>query len=486
MSTDPTTTVVEFPARIREIRSYRGLDLADEAWKARLASGTATRDDLVVWILTIDDAGYETIPGSMGMQWIWNHPHEFAELVGDVDEFILELLEQVDAAIADSHEGTARETDISHLRWWFFKSFPCKRELMTLLSPTMRELWVSEIYTRFGANNNGWIDSVVRLGVPRQVIAAAILKRLGDIEDPRDFLEYGHSNRSSQPWSALWSLGITREEMDRLRPQIQQDPSVGLTEIERRLAAGTIPREGDFHSFHDFHLWDVLTNEELYQALLVCAEKSPNRTMAIMDDAEVKCRLTLEQVDRLVTSIMRKLTSLHGLTLEMLERHLTLSGREILARQLVPVKADYLGKMTAQFLFKVLCELPKNKREAFFWDVIVPVVGEVNPIRLYTAWRQLELNERDLEDTLRDKLDREGYAIGTIREGTIPSGKRQGQRQWYVEIRGVRYVCDSDLHRRFYPKAGMEVAFSFERAHWLVPNRVAVVVMTPIMEDIKY
>ncbi|PJA45668.1 hypothetical protein CO174_01905, partial [Candidatus Uhrbacteria bacterium CG_4_9_14_3_um_filter_50_9] len=262
---------------------------------------------------------------------------------------------------------------------------------MALLSPTMRELWISEIYPRFGASNDGWVSSAIRLGVSRQIIADAILKRMRETDMAPAFIEYGYADRPSQPWSALWSLGVSRDQMDRLRPQIQQNPSIGVNEIERRLAAGTIPQENDFHSFYGFHLWDVLTNEELYEALMVCAEKSPNRTLKAMDLEEVKRRLTLEQIDRIVTAILTKLTSLEHLTLETVERHYTLSGREIIAHQLKPIKLDYLSKMTAQFLFKVLCEMQKGKREAFFWDVVVPVVGDVSPVRLYSAWRQLEL-----------------------------------------------------------------------------------------------
>lgn len=479
---DTNGTLISFPVRVREVRNFSERRRADEAWRTRLNSDTATREDLVIWVLTIDNPEYDAIPGSMGMEWIQNHPQKFKELVGDVDDFILELLIRIEEEEANPKDDTVQENNITHLAWWFFKSFTCSRELVEFLSPGMREFWLSDIYPRFGSYGSDWIGNFLYLGVRRELIAGAIIKELLAGKVTASFLRFGsgHDPNAAPIHHALWCFGLTRPEMDRLRPELDRDPTTGFREIERRFAADQIPRENEWYSFRGFAPWWVLTNEELVTAFMFCAEHEPNQTIAVLDSDLLQKRLGPDKIQEIFRRALPQVTSLADLNIEDFERKLTLADLEMVAKQLTPVKERYLEEPTAQFLFRIVCELHPSLRGDFWVETVEQVLKEASSPTAYKAWRKLGLTEANIEATLRRWLDQDGYVLGRLQAGTVPSGKRAGQRQWFVDVNGFHYVCDAG--HRYYLETGDEVIFNLERAHRLTP-RVFVVIMTPVMKD---
>lgn len=473
-------------AEVRTLGSYDAVHAAFEAFEAKVEARTVTIMDIVEYILTIDEAGFETIPQSMGMQWIHRNPARFAGIVDGVDRFVERLLDLAEINPMNEGEDVKAWDGLRALRYWFFRSFICSKELMALLSTGWRETFVRDLYPKVGANNHAWISAAILHGVFREMIAKAIMERLkrvkiekGVANDVEDFLRYGGGDIHGAPIHvALRSLGVEQTALTGLREAIRRDPTTGFPEIERRLREGVQPRESTFGGFPEIPPWFVLNNAELAEALQHCATKAPAETLNVLLDERISPRIKLDDVDQIVTIAYRRVTSLSGVNIQTLERLLTLSSRETLARQLVPVESHHLHKATAQFLFMIVYELPREKREKFWESVVVPVLKPVAASTLYCAWRQMKMEEDDIETALLLRLDEEGYILGTITRGRHP----KGGIQWMVEANGHTYVQSRDQHR-YFPAEGDLVLYKRE-GHFLTPS-VTAVHFIPVMKDVR-
>ncbi len=462
---------------VREIRSSDERDILEAEFRAKIEGCTATKEDVVGYVLTI------CYNESLGMRWIHAHPEEFGGVVGDVDQFMNWVCEI-------SEIDPEAQTDLNVNAWsgnhmlcyWFIQSFIMSAKTLSLLSLTWRERYVFELYPRFGANNHGWIGNALVSGVSRDIIVYAIIERLrrtkvveGSVNAIHDFLISGDGDQYDL-LTALLSLGVDRKTADTWLPQLGIDPLPALVEIESRLRQGIQP---NLTRFPDLKPWAVLSNQELADALLICAEKAPGKTLSTLLWSSVKPRLNLDAVDKIVTCARQNMRSLKDVSVETLERLLTLSGRERLARGLNPVSETrpYLHKATAQFLFRIVVELPQGQREKFWMDVVPYVLKDVRASVLYPAWRQLKLEEHDVETTLLNWLDRENYLVGTIVQGTHP----KGGIQMMVEVDGHRYVQDRYAHR-YYPNKGDLVLFP--RTGMSLTPYVTSVAFVPVMKDI--
>jgi len=462
--------------------AYDRLNARRDEFVAKIDDGTATHADMMNFMLLIDSCGHETVPSSVGMEWIWGNPARFAEIVGNVDEFVHEVCVLLDLAEAEPAENT---WEIQQLRYRFFRSFIGNRDLLGLLSPKMREEFVTEFYPRHGAHNNGWISAALRVGVSRETIAHAILTKLRNTEVVRgmassigDFVRFGTGLNDAPVHSALWSLGITRDEMSVLRPAIEADPTNGIAEVTRRLALGIVPRQDQFTGFPEFDPWWVLTNQELEEALLICAAQVPGETMTAIGHAAIAKRLDARAKERIQMAVLNSMTSLDGVSIETIERNLSLTGRVMLAMRLAAGPHEWLRTITAQFLFRIMVELDRSKREAFWVETVERLIVGTSPATLYRTWRQLKLEEPDVEITLRRNLEAANYAIGTVRRGQNP----KGGTQWMVEIGRFRFVEERNQHR-YFPTDGDLVVFSTNGRH-LTPT-VIVTTFTPVMKEVR-
>lgn len=478
--------VRRFPIEVRALSSYDDIRAKREEFQVKVADGSVTTVDLIWHILTIDDID---MPQSLGMDWIRNNPTEFAGIVGNVDAFLEEVLRLAELDL-ESDDTEVKAWDGLHgLRYWFLRSFIGSKDLMALLSPAWRVRYVRDIYPRIGAHTMSWISTAVLSGITRDTIATAILQRLrrveinkGVVNDVEDFLRYGggHDLHAAPIHAALWRLELSRDGMQILRPQIETDPSAGFPEIERRLHVGVKPREDRIlGGFPEIPPWFALSNTELAEALRICATKAPAQTLQILRDERVRPRLQPADEDAIVTMATQRMDTIMGVSLETLEGLLDLTDREALARQLKPVQEHYLHAPTAQFLFRIICELsPYEARRRFWQEVIVPVLKPASAAAVYKAWRQMQLEEDDVESELRSRLDEEGYILSTIRRGS-----HQGKVQWFVDVRGTRYVQDRYEHR-YFPTEGDLVLFKPTSGHRLTPTVMAVTFI-PVMKDVR-
>lgn len=487
-------------------KAYDTLDEHRQAFLDKIDHGAATATDMLNFIMLIDDVGYEVIPSSEGMAWMWNHAERFAEIVGDVDLF-------VEAALRVYEDAERRDLPYAEsarpLPTWFFRSFVGSADLVALLSPAWRERYVRELVPRFGTHNDGWIAAVIQNGVPRHVVAQAILERLRRTKVERGiahamsgFLRYGASDhdRGSPVVSTLRRLG---EEIEWRRAKtLAQNPAEAWTAIERAVrermdalendrpvppreynlfmhfpAHETPTEEEKWHAcFTGLDEWSALSNNELEEALLLCAERDPESTVGYR--AKMLRRLDADAVDIIVADAASRLTSLSGVPQDELDR-MSLAQRKRLAERFQPIEKHYENKAAAQFLLRLLVELPIENRRAFFEGTVERVLSEMDAASLYAAWRQLGLTEESVEDRLRTKLDAAGYWLGTIERGHHP----RGGTQWQVSYPGhnIRYVEDRGSHR-YFPSTGDLVMFRYGRH--LMPNVVAVT-FVPVMKDAR-
>lgn len=496
--------------RTREISgggdSYALLDAERQPFLAKVEAGTATATDVLNHVMLIDNCGYEVMPSSEGMEWLRHNPDAFVEIVGDVDVFVESVLDLVDRA---ETQGLDYEQSARPLRYDFFRGFIGSNALMALLSPEWRELFVSELYPRFGSHNDGWISVAVKLGVPRRVIAAAILKRMrgvtvksGIANDVCGFLEYGIEREGSGCPAPMTLRRLGMNVYGKVYDQYAREPELAFAIIERIIrerteaieAGRSYPIAHSFFmefrigeeptaeqkwdaSFHGFNAWSVLTAGELVEALAICAEKAPNRTIG--SRANMLRRLPVHAVDAIIAEAVGRLTSVRDIPDAEMGR-LSVEERKRLAERFVALEFSYESRPTAQFLLRLLTELPHEERRAFYTGTVDRLLAEMDPASLYATWRQLGLTEPSVEDRLRARLDAAGYWVGTIKCGPSP----RGGTQWTVTYPNHRitYVEDRGNHR-YFPGEGDLVMFRYQGRH-LTPTVVAVS-FVPVMKDLR-
>jgi hypothetical protein len=502
-----------------ESESYKRLEQKRDAFLAKINDGSATREDMLSFVLLINHCGYETIPQSDGMQWIRYNVEKFAEIVGDMDEFMEVVMSAYEAALSQREGEDVFRSPLLSLPNWFFQGIMRHEELMTLLSLEWREKFVRELLPRFGSTSNGWINVAIMSGVSRKVIATAIVEQLRRIKvsknshDVDDFIKYGSDDRGIDPkYGTLRNLGYSREFQSNAHKEFERDPEFGFRLIRLRaircldsLAAGNgythqvepfsmhhrtySAREKWWYCFGDFKPWDMLTDPELTEALLICASKAS--TEVLRSREKMQKRLNEGTVDKIITCAVTQLKELHRVPESELER-LSLEARRSLASRLEIDSdkhlMDYEIKPILRFLLRLTVDLGDTGKT--FWnEVVKPFITEERIVSAFIEWRRLDLRHDKIDGSLLRQLDEAGCWFGYIQQGKIPSGKRRGQTQHYVDLhddgRIIRYVCNRDIHRGYYPQVGEEVVFSYRRATALVHGEVYVTIMTPVMRDVR-
>lgn len=482
--------------------AYERLDAERQAFRTKVSNHTATMTDVLNHVLLIDNCGYEVDPTSEGMAWLREHTAEFVAIVGDADVFVETVLH-----IANRIDAQGDRSRACTLGYTFFKSFLGSHALMATLSPAWRERMVREVFPRFGTYNKDWIAAAVQTGVPRKAIADAILARLADPASGKGyahgFLTYGRLERSDAPVPST-VLRLGKEHDRHWYTPMMRDPAPGWEFIERHVrerldaveagrpvpkltyqlyayfSAWERPEESQQwrRCFDGLDEWSVLLNTELETALITCAELRPEETLA--QRAKMLARLSPEMVDLILSDAVDRLTSVSGIP-ETEMALLSLGVRKRLAERLVPVTESHLVKPTAQFLFRLLGDLPTpEERRALYEGAITRVLADAPATDLYRAWRQLGVANTAVENRLSGRLAIAGYWVGTIEVGPHPKGGAQayvrfpGKQDIYVEQRGNghRYVAQVDDLVMFRPDDGTR----------LTP-RVVAVTFVPVMTE---
>ena len=491
--------------------AYDRLHAARQAFLDKFENGRATATDVLQFILLEDDCGHETIPTSEGAEWLRHNADRFADTVGNVDAF-------VETVLGLFHQNVTGDEEYVRGAWLagyeFLRTLVSEPELMLLLSPEWRERMVREVWPEVGSNGNAWIAAAVQTGVSRKVIATAILERLGRVvvtdgvsNCVSDFLLFGRENyTNTNPLaSTLGALGETTfsywdsESVNR-REAIRLLPETGWTCVERIVTArlnaidlgNSVPvRSYNVHMrfqeyekpseeqmwracFRGISSWSVLTADELHRALLICEAKAPGCLVNMRE--HMAWRLNERTVEELVGFSMSRIDTVSGIPDSEIAR-LTLDERRALATRIATVErnARHMVKPTSQFLFKILTDLPRSERRSFYENTIVRVLKDAHSPAVYSAWRQLNLVEADLDYKLRGWLEEDGYKVGTIHRVPFGSGW-----QLAVDVGRMRYVQQRSGHR-YHPTAGDQVMFS--RSGNRLTSSVVAVNFVPVMKD---
>ncbi len=466
----------------REIGSYEALPLAREAWEARIKEGGVSYEDIWNWVLTIDDAGAGSIPTSMGMTWILRNPEMFEFLMVDVTDFLDQTIEVYSQAPADD---PARS-----LSYRLLNCFIISNELVSMIRDDRRLELVSWIYTNCGARNHAWLVAAILNGIGRNEIAQMIIDRLRVVEvkrgmanDVHEFLRLGSdSMANSGIWNNLRLLGVPQSRiMAELSPDKATHPHLVINAFIEQVEGQGVAHNDDRLEYMDLKPWWMLDNDQLVEAIEICAEKSPNEVLRAASN--LRLRLPVKS-GLLIAGAALGLTNLRQVPMTVLEE-LPHEAKRAVALRLDPIgeASHWTHYNLATFLLSLCASMDKPEARKFFREVVLEKLGGANTMVVYRAWRRLKLNHADLEHTLRSRLEDNGFLVGTVVRDTFHNRRiGRDEIQMAVKVGSTTFIHERGGHR-YYPCEGDEVIFKADGRR-LTPY-VVVVYFTPIFKDIR-
>lgn len=390
-----------------------------ESLDASLAAKTLSKDELSVAIAAISD-GYECIPSSIGADWIWHHPNEFGEVVGDALAFY------------------RAEMGKPHSRY-FMRTVLLSAELLCLIPEAEREAFVREAHILYGDISRDWVRISRKAGIPDQALGDMVIAllhktvvRQGCANPVDDFLSYARSDHGYG--DCVWKM-LGARLAEALRICIEKSPTVFL---------------GQSAGLPCFFQEDV--------------------AHSMLEDAVSRIAFPCH------TGVLRNLSL--GVCVALARRikvvdHSCNSG-EVLAQFFLNLFADigdgvfFEGDDGEQHL--ITGEMLYNEMR-----VVLHSAGSTNLYRVYA--REKKVGNIDLpwlEAKFAKLLHSDGYLVGTIEEGEYMDRKtRSIRRQPQVRHNGKIYVHDRMQHR-YFPNVGDTVYFSHKHGRVLTPTVVCV------------
>lgn len=450
---------------MKRISSYDELGRIRDQLDEAAANGTLTAELLGEAVDTIDDAGYETIPSSVGMDWIWRNSKALAENISDVPGFFR------------AHLDNSYITGAIH-----------SEELLRLIPEEEREQFVREVLFRHTPANNGWVEAAINAGVSREAVAEMVLEKLRRSQVisgvwtfiEHDFLEYGAGRveRASSLRDFLQHR-LAPGEAERIAGEMQQTP--GVERVGTSLAAGMSLLDDDpwqWRFAEEPTLWSVLDDEQFVEALRICIGKSPNLLFSgrrvnetITLTQKLRMRLSPEQLEAVLMEAAGKLESLDGVNLDELDRLSPTVQLEI-ARRTGGGSLDFVVRLALMLGFKncgyELCEE--------FSEQFASGHSATNYRRLWGKLQKAEhkVMASHIEERLLKRLEADGYVLGQATEGKY-FNRKLGRECSQMQVRDERetYVQDRYQHR-YHPAEGDWVLFD-KRGHQLTPRVVSVI-----------
>lgn len=285
----------------------------------------------------------------------------------------------------------------------------------------------------------------------------------------RAFAKRGHIGRYFV--RAMYELGFSREFIAdliilRLRAITPENLKCANTLDDFLGYAGAEHHEGSANA-----PWLVL-GDRLMEALRICAEKSPARTLK--DSSAFGLWLSPEEVKEIRVAAANRLENLAGPANVLMS--LPVDTLLALIRRTKKVSGDDSNAAV------VLAKLAMLQEEGFMAE-IRPLLDQFYVFVLYRAV-QLVAKEclspalcAPLTAECERRLLAAGYLYGRIEEGTFLDRKSGRQRrQMQVKAGGMTYVPDRSSHR-YFPQVGDQVVFKPGRA--LTP-KVTAVIFVPV------
>jgi hypothetical protein len=392
------------------------------------AAANGTTDFLALLseaINTEDFCGYETIPTSVGFNWLRKD--------GNAERFA----EFIDGDALDFYNG--------HLHNYYITNILHNLTLFSLIPETERAGFVRDVMDRHTTSGR-WVRTVVEAGVPPADLAPIILDLLRSTE-----------------------VNLTGSGTDFLSYEFLE---YGAGHISRGLTG--------LHFAEHHTLWSVLTDEQFVEAIGICADKAPsllfggpNINSRITLIQKLDARLTRSQVDDLLEEAANKLPNLGGVSLDALAR-VPFDVRLALARRL---------DRPLELVVRLALELGEDDGGmavyAEFIDSFAQVTAESYQ-QLYPLLRPPQKQEMDIVASvinieLVKVLVSSGFVIGTVVNDTFYN-KRTGRTQQDLRVgwNGKTYVKDRSLHRPSPVKEGDLVIIDTKSGRHLKPRVIAV------------
>jgi len=407
---------------MKTVRDYDELRHIKGELDEAAANGSLTPELLGEAVETEDSAGYETIPCSVGMSWLWHNAAVFAENIDDALGFFQ-----------------------AHMDNPYIGGVLSQAELLQLIPETDREDFVREVFERHG----GRIEGIIEAGVPRAVVAELILAQLRRTPvDPystsadfvrHDFLSWGFRleyNRDTETW------------------HFRED---------------------------EVTLWSILDDGQLVEAAHICIAKAPhmlfwgtdvNRRITLADTFGL--RLGAEKVNELLLEAASNLPSMHDVSIQVIDR-LAVKDQLTLARRLDGGSLDLVVHLALKLGYdgggkELIEEFDAQFRSGH---------SAANYRRLWSKLRSGCVDNQAMADTieyrLRRQLDYDGYQLGQVVEGKYFDRREQRQkRQMRVDGENVTYVQDRYQHR-YFAKEGDWVLFKPSEGRRLTPKVISVI-----------
>jgi len=417
---------------MQSIRSYDAVHEIERELDQAAANGTLTEERLALALDQSDEAGFETIPYSIGMNWIRRNPQAFARAVEDPFAFIC-----------------------SHLDNYGIRGFLYYEELLKLVAEDRRAELVRAVLMRCTPSNNSWVESCLSVGVSREELAQMMLDKLCGCE----------VDTTAHVWNFL--------EHDFLR--------YGAGRVEsNRLGGGLRFAEGNT-------LWSLLTDEQLYEAVSICADKAPSLLFSTGDInsritlvRKLRLRLSEATVQQLLLEAAYNLKSLGGVSLDIFSQ-LPLVDRRLIAEKLDGGSLELVIRLALEMGGTQGREFCTKYAERFndgsavdnirrLWAMLAAKYDVSSSEDVLTAEVALHVQRR-----LIQRLKNEGFIYAQAKMGSYfnrKAGRNLPQAQ--VEFNGLIYVQDR-FQRRYNAKDGDWVIIDPKRGKQLTPKVVSVV-----------
>lgn len=354
----------------------------------------------------------EYLPESVGFHWIRLNMDLFRAIVPDPYRFMLAQL------------GS----------YYFSELAILYLDFLLLVPEGERSTYIREVIMRHGALNNAWVKAATAAGIPRSEVRRIIIDRLkatevrpGGANFVSDFVKYGLGQVSG---------GYANYRLEENTP------------------------------------WSVMTDAELVEALLVCAQKSPEEVLG--NEHQVRLRLDPTLAEQVSSAAVDHL--LFPCCPDILARQ-PAEKLFALARRMKTIPEYERSQALASKFIIGLVLRPEGGRK--FYREMSPILDQIGASTLYRhTWNLINEANRDgrfgwLVRDLRERLAEAGYVIGIVSVGSY-TDRRTGRNRIQLQVTHGDRIYVQERSHRYSPQKGDEVIYKPASGRNLTPRVIAV------------
>jgi hypothetical protein len=391
------------PFKFTDTRSVDQFIAGQNALTELAMSGQLTPELLNEAMKAMYDDGAD-IDRSIGFTWICKNPDLFGRT-------------------AETLELKARDFLLEHISLSYVGYLILLHpKVLMLIAQDEREAFVQEIYCRYGAFNNSWTGSVLKVGVSQSTVAALILEKLEAVPDNCD------SSCNDNAVRSFLESGDSQHDKESPAP------------------------------------WQVLTDEQFELAIGICSRKSPRWYFDNREHIE-------KRLAKGGKSIFTKLGRVSVLRVT----ELTHPQQKFVDEQEIDFRVTVARNLAAgpASLIPLLLELSPEKGAELFADRAALFEDREMAWLYRSTWASRHKDGKPRAPWLERELDRRlsesGHIIGTVQLGTYTPRGGKPQPQWQVCHGGTTYVMERRQRGPYRPEAGDQVIINPRSAQQLTP-----------------